>query len=75
MILTILGTVVIYSLLSQVMTRLMDVRETDPNGVLIVGSNIFSRQLALLLEKFNVPVTLWIPIVSMFLKLVWKILK
>tara|TARA_Y100000589_G_scaffold190481_1_gene180424 strand:- start:669 stop:2540 length:1872 start_codon:yes stop_codon:yes gene_type:complete len=58
MILTILGTVVIYSLLSQVMTRLMDVRETDPNGVLIVGSNIFSRQLALLLEKFNVPVTL-----------------
>lgn len=58
MILTILGTVVIYSLLSQVMTRLMDVRETDPNGVLIVGSNVFSRQLALLLEKFNVPVTL-----------------
>lgn len=58
MILTILGTVVIYSLLSQVMTRMMDVRETDPNGVLIVGSNVFSRQLALLLEKFNVPVTL-----------------
>lgn len=58
MILTILGTVVIYSLLSQVMTRLMDVRETDPNGVLIVGSNAFSRQLSSLLEKYNVPVTL-----------------
>ncbi|WP_067704551.1 sodium:proton antiporter [Erwinia sp. ErVv1] len=52
----IIGTVVLQSLTSAVLARVLRVRQREPHGVLIIGANSVARALALALKKLDIPV-------------------
>lgn len=49
--LVIIGTVAFYGLTAGPLARRLDIAEEDPQGVLIVGANAFSRAVAAILEE------------------------
>lgn len=54
----IIGTVVLQSLTSGWLARLLGVQQRKPRGVLIVGANTVARTLAQALKKLDIPVQL-----------------
>ncbi|EXU76474.1 cation:proton antiporter [Erwinia mallotivora] len=54
----IIGTVVLQSLTSSVLARLLRVQQRQPRGILITGANSVARALAAALQKLDIPVLL-----------------
>lgn len=52
----IIGTVVLQSLTSSLLARLLKVQQREPRGVLIIGANSVARTLAASLQKLDIPV-------------------
>jgi len=58
MILTILGTVIIYSLLSTPLSLYLKIKHVNPKGVLIVGADLLAREISKALHKLGFEVLL-----------------
>ena len=57
-VLVILGTVAVYGLTCAPVARLLNVQEPDANGLLVLGSNDLTRDIAAALDSAGVPVLL-----------------